>query len=158
MTDVVIRTAYDPRERVAKDCGENMMTKQSFKDECDVNNIMNKFRRDGLLTHVAAVEGRYGDFGDVGSFHEAMNTVRTAQEMFETVPSEIRAEFGNDPGAFLDWAVNADEAALREKGLLPPASVDPDPDPAPGAPGGAPPQPAAALPSAAEGDSGPGST
>lgn len=134
MTKVKIRSAYQPRERVPTDCGLVRMTKQEFKDECDINNIVKKFERDQLVDHVMAVQGRYGDFGEAGTFHEAMNTVRDAQEMFESVPAAIRAEFGNDPGAFLDWAINAPDDELRERGLMPPASVDPAPGGAPGAP------------------------
>lgn len=125
MTD--IRKAYDAHPRFTTDVVGEAMTKQSFKDECDINVLMKKFERDGLMSHVSTVEGRYGDFGDGSDFHDAMNIVRRAQEMFETVPANLRAEFGNDPGAFLDFVVNAEDDVLRERGLLPSVSVDPAP-------------------------------
>lgn len=127
MTKVKIRKAYDDHDRVVKSCGDDVMTQQHFAAECDINNIMKKFERDRLMDHVNSVEGQYGDYGEVGTFHEAMNTVREAQEMFETVPAALRARFGNDPGAFLDWTQTASEDDLRAEGLLPPASVDPAP-------------------------------
>ena len=33
-------------------CEDVSLTKQSFKDECDINNIMNKWVKNGILTHV----------------------------------------------------------------------------------------------------------
>lgn len=153
MTDKV-RGWYIPHKRVTKETVGPSMTKQSFKDECDVNNIMKKFERDGLLDHVSRVEGQYTDFSDApGDFHEAMNAVRKAQEMFESVPASIRAEFGNDPGAFLDWATTAPVEELRERGLMPAITKDRIPDPAPAV------DPPATPPSSSpEGDSGPAGT
>ena len=37
------------------------MTKQSFKDECDINKIMAKFQKTGALNHYAKHAPQYGD-------------------------------------------------------------------------------------------------
>ena len=37
------------------------LTKQSFKDECNINNIMSKYMKDGLIGHVNKHQGRYDD-------------------------------------------------------------------------------------------------
>ena len=38
------------------------MTKQSFADECDINNIMKRYIKDGVVNHLNTYQGNYGDF------------------------------------------------------------------------------------------------
>lgn len=101
-------------------------TLQNFKDECNINNIMKKFERTGMLNHARQYEGGYGDFTDAPvDFQEAMNIVLDAEKMFATVPAKVRKEFDNDPGkflAFVDDPKNLDRA--RELGLAMPAPVE----------------------------------
>lgn len=79
-------------------------TQQNFKEQCDVNEIMKRFERTNVLDHLSTYQGSYGDFIDVPqSFHEAVNQVLAAQDMFMTIPARIRAEFNNDPGQFLEF-------------------------------------------------------
>ena len=121
-----IRNAFQ-RERVQTDVSGPSLTKQVYAAECDINNIMRKYERTGLLQHVNQYEGQYGDFTETpASYHEAMNIVVAADEMFQTVPSQIRARFGNDPGAFLAFVDDpANEQEMRNLGLLPPAKPGP---------------------------------
>lgn len=94
---------------------------QSAKAECDINTIMQRYQRDGLVDHVNKFHGDYGDFTNVPQdFHEAMQQVQEANEMFLTLPSSVRERFGNDPGAFLEAVDGASADELRELGLLPP--------------------------------------
>ena len=55
---------------------------QSFKDECDINNIMAKFQRTGMLEWINTHEGTYGDVTGA-SFEASMATILKAQEMFD---------------------------------------------------------------------------
>jgi len=82
------------------------MTKQSFANECDINNIMKRYEKDGVLNHLNTFQGNYGDFTGAVEYHEAMGIVARADQMFMTLPAEIRAKFGNDPGAFVEFATN----------------------------------------------------
>ena len=87
-------------------------------DECDINNIMRQYEQTGLIAHVNQYEGNYGDFTDVVDYRTACDVVIRANEMFETLPSGVRARFQNDPStflAFVDDPANAD--ALVEMGL-----------------------------------------
>lgn len=105
-------------------------TQQSFKDDCDVNLIMKRFERTGILDHLNEFNGQYGDFTDLPvSYHDAVNQVLAAQDMFMTVPSAIRDRFGNDPGAFLAFVDNpANGQELIDMGLARPVEpVDPPP-------------------------------
>jgi phage internal scaffolding protein len=122
-------TAYGEKRKSRVVPRGTSMAHQSMKDECDINVIMARYKKTGLIEHVRMYQGQYGDFGEM-DFHEAMNLVTRAQEMFETVPAEIRAQFGNDPGAFLNFVndeKNGDK--LIEMGLrkAPRAPAEPEP-------------------------------
>lgn len=112
---------YERQRVLIRFDGHPSLAHQSFRDECDINNIMKKFERTGLLDHVNEHEGNYGDFTDLpASYHEAQNQVIRAQEMFLSVPSKIRARFNNDPGEFLAYVEDpANVEGMRELGLLP---------------------------------------
>lgn len=145
----IFRTAYGERQpvRLAFDPSTSR-TKQSFKDECDVNNIMARFQRTGIVEFAQRFQARYGDVRGV-DFASAMNVIAEAREMFAAMPAKLRDRFGNDPARFLEFVQdpeNRDEA--RKLGLLKPEVKAPEPSPAAGAPAPAP-SPAAAPPAGA---------
>ncbi len=112
-----------PRNKVRIKFAKNGRTKQSMKDECDINKIMEKFQKTGALAHVNKHEAEYG-FATSEDFASAMRTVTVAQEMFDDLPSSIRNRFGNNPGAFLDFVQDANNKKEgQELGLWP---KDPD--------------------------------
>lgn len=114
-------------------------TVQSFKDDCDVNLIMKRFERTGMLDHLNQYQGRYGDFLDLPqTYHEAVNQVMAAEEMFMTIPAKVRAMFNNDAGeflAFVDDPANAEK--MVELGLARPREPALERQGEPEAPGGA---------------------
>lgn len=133
-----IRKPYKDRVSVVCDCsGFPSLTHQSFKDECDINRILHKYRKTGLIDHVNRYQGQYGDFSEVESFQDALQIVQDANEAFYTLPSELRKELGNDPAAFLDFVKNPENTEkMRSYGLLPPIKPTVDsPGAAPGASG-----------------------
>lgn len=110
-------TAYGPKIVVNTENNEPSMAKQSMKGECDINFIIQRFQKTGVIEHQREHEGNYGEFTQL-DYHEAMNVVAEANSMFETVPSNIRKKFDNDPGKFLQFvtdAKNLDE--MRDLGL-----------------------------------------
>lgn len=115
-----VRTAFD-RVRTVTDIGENVVTKQSFKDECDVNRIMSRYEKSGLVSHVNRYQGKYGDFAFGYDYHEVMNRITSAEEMFLTLPSKIRAKFGHDVGLFLDFVNDKENyQEMVDMGLIKP--------------------------------------
>lgn len=113
------------RRRVAKETGEKSMTKQEFVAQCDVNNIMKKYKETGLLDHVNRYQGSYGEFADAPDYHTALNKMHEADAMFMGIPSDIREVFDNDPGKFLEFVMNEEnEDEMRDLGLLPRQSVE----------------------------------
>lgn len=119
------RTAYGPKRRSRLGPFEPTKTKQSFKNECDINNIMAKFQKTGVITHLNQNSAQYG-FAPAVDFSTALQLVAAAREQFAGLPSKVRARFNNDPGEFLAFCEDPDnrtEAAVL--GLL----DKPDPEP-----------------------------
>lgn len=42
------------------------LTKQSFKDECDINQIVAKFEKTGLVNHLARGVPQFADVSEMG--------------------------------------------------------------------------------------------
>lgn len=111
--------SYREHKRVTLSCGPGL-TKQSFKDECDINSIMAKYEKTGLIEHQKAHSGFYGDYINAPDYHTAMNMIIEANEMFMTIPARIRAQFDHDAQAFLEFAQDpANREELVEMGLAP---------------------------------------
>lgn len=128
---------YRKHKRVFAPVGTRSRTKQSHKDECDINNILRQYQRTGIITHVRNARGTYEDLPSGVDFQAAMNTILEAEAAFENLPAAVRDHFANDPQRFL--AAFQDEKqrpALEEFGLigkrpdlapvLPPAPTNPD--------------------------------
>lgn len=112
-----MRSMVIPHERVQVVCGGGR-TRQSEKDNCDINRIMAKYARTGVLEHVQRYEGRYGDFASAPEYHEACNKVLAANEMFNSLPAAVRNYFDNDPAEFLACAGDPErQDELVELGL-----------------------------------------
>lgn len=96
--------AYSPSRRVVLDTSHiPSKTKQSFKNECDINTILSRFYKTGALTHVSSVPPQYGDFLNSDDYHSAMNRILAINDTFESLPSKIRSRFENDPAKLLDF-------------------------------------------------------
>lgn len=79
------------------------LTEQSHRNEVDINSIIARYRRTGVLgTPTQVREMFYGDFSAVGSFHEVQNIIMDAAKRFMELPSNVRLAFENDPARFLD--------------------------------------------------------
>lgn len=131
--DVGELPASDERRRMTVDCsGDGVMTKQAFKAECDINTIMEKYARDGLLDHVSKYEGQYADVSAEVDYQMALETIFRAEEAFMSLPAKIRTKFDNDPQRFLEFVEDPSnheemiELGLRKKGEVSPMKGEPD--------------------------------
>lgn len=119
-----------------------------MKNECDINSIMAKYQKTGLIDHVKTHGGSYGDMPELSEFHDAMNIITGANSMFAELPATVRNRFQNDPGEFLDFISDEENRnELVEMGLIAPeeepeapsSTPEEPPDPEkPEAPEGAP--------------------
>lgn len=120
---IFLRTMYNYDTDAASNesglaCEEPTLAQQHFKEECDINIILQKFSITGILPE-APLSPRYGDFSGISDYHTALNRVIAAQEEFDALPAQIRARFDNDPAnliEFLNDEANRPEA--EELGLV----------------------------------------
>lgn len=111
--------------------GTPRLTKQSFKEEVDINNIIAKYAATGTLGHVNEQKPTYG-YAPATDFRTALHQVMDAEEAFSALPAKVRARFANDPALMLEFvqdAQNADEA--RKLGLLREDRAEAQPEGAP---------------------------
>lgn len=95
------RKAYGPIVRSKIDTGPGL-TKQNHKQECNVNFILAKYQKTGIIAHRNEFETRYDDATSM-DFQEAMNKVIATQQMFNELPSTIRKKFNHRPEQFLEF-------------------------------------------------------
>lgn len=128
--DGIVRTVRKNFERypVLLDTGRQSHVKQEFLAECDINNILKRYRATGLMRQIPSPP-MYGDFSNLPSYQDALNTVNEAEAAFMALPSDLRTRFDNDPQKFLDFAGDPDNLPeLRKLGLAkkeaPPSDTD----------------------------------
>lgn len=116
-------SAYSPKRKVQILFAPVGRTKQQFKDECDINNIMARYQQTGLIEFVQKHQPRYQDCTGA-DYQSAMQTIANANSMFQAMPSELRSEFNNSPAEFVDFCSNPENRPrLKEMGLLAPETT-----------------------------------
>ena len=127
--NVFLRTPYNYDKDAASNesglhCEDASLAQQHYKEECDINTILEKFNITGLLPE-SPLSPRYGDFTGIGDYHTAMNRVFAAQDEFEALPAQIRARFGNDPAQLIEFLENSDNRPEAEElGLVEKATAE----------------------------------
>jgi hypothetical protein len=117
------------RYRSTAPIGGPSVTKQSFKEDCDVNVIVNRFMSGGELTHLSRVAPQYGDVSGAVDLQAALELVEDAWEEFEQLPARVRSACDNSPVNF-EYMVSSEEgrAELARLGM-PGFRVEPPPTP-----------------------------
>lgn len=109
-------------------CEDETRTQQQFKEECDINTIVERFGVTGELPQGVRVpeQGEFAD--DVNDYQTALNKLIEADDAFMQMPAKIRAEFQNDAGKFVEFVSDkANLAKMREWGLAKPEPEKPEP-------------------------------
>lgn len=113
------------------------LTQQQFAEEADINTIVDRFMKSGVLPDPVNMP-QYMDYEGVFDFQSAMNVVREADLNFSRLDPKVRARFNNSPQTFLEFFA---DPANKDEGLrlglivpqaAPAASADtPPPPPSP---------------------------
>lgn len=135
---------------------EPSLTRQEFKDECDINSLMARY--EGHVTggpgNLMPAEPMYIDFANLPQdLMGYLAFMDDAQAAFMSLPAMVRREFDNSPHEFVAFASdpgNLDQ--MRTWGLAAPAKPSAEPAASPAPPVGS------APPAAAGGASTHGST
>lgn len=119
MKPVFLRTPYNYDTMQASDetglkCEDASLTQQQFKEEADINTIVDRFLRSGVMPTPVNMP-QYVDYEGVFDFQSAMNVVRAADENFMRLDAKVRARFNNSPQEFLEFFANPDntDEAIR---------------------------------------------
>ncbi|AXH74124.1 MAG: internal scaffolding protein [Microviridae sp.] len=131
----VFRLPYDELQFKISDftglkCEEgSSLAHQSFKEECDVNFIVNNLDTNGFLDTSRGSMPQFVDATLYTDFHEAQNIVASGTQIFEALPADVRFRFHNDPGEFMDFVADPDntQEAIKMGLATPKVPIDPSP-------------------------------
>lgn len=115
-------------------CRDASKTQQHQAEEADINTIMRKFGITGRVP-VVPLPPTFGDF-DIGvsDYQSALHLINAANASFAGLSADVRKEFDNDPGRFVEFCSdpkNIDQMrkwglALPSKDPLDATRVEPD--------------------------------
>lgn len=92
---------------------DKSLTKQEFKDECDIDFLWSRYVKTGSfydplkITNTGELrEPMFGDFTEFPDYENSLKIVRRADEEFMKLPASTRDLFGNSAEAFLGFVAN----------------------------------------------------
>ena len=96
-------TKFNPRPSVGIEFVEPSMAEQHFKEECDINNIVQRYQETGVLPQ----GNREPLFGDFAEYPQDLQSSQAyfdkAGEAFMQLPATLRKEFDNSPVKLLEF-------------------------------------------------------
>lgn len=109
---VKIKKVYDEIVPVTFKSDLPSETKQSMRDECDLNLLLQKYPN-MLENGVAALQsGSFAGFSDLSyapcDLQEAMTAVDEVNACFAELPAAVRDRFGSNPMSLLEFLSNSD--------------------------------------------------
>lgn len=116
---VKIKKPYDEIVAVEFHSDLPSETKQSMRDECDLNLLIKKYPNMLGYGLDALANGNMASFTDLTfapeDLQDAMAAVDDVKEKFAALPSAVRDRFGSDPLSLLDFLSNSDndEEAIK---------------------------------------------
>lgn len=122
-------TLYNPAPKQGLEFKEPSMTDQSFKDECDMGKLVDRYNKTGFFYNpLTAHQNKprqpiFEDFADVPTFQDAQEVIARSQAQFESLPAKLRDYFDNDPALMLAFVAdpkNHDKCV--ELGIFPASS------------------------------------
>lgn len=103
----VLVTEYKDKKGIIRRSVETLnlepsMTQQQFAEESDANLIIKKYGTTGIDPFTRK-DGYYADLTEVPDLQTALQTVKHAEEAFQSLSSEVRERFGNDPSLLMNF-------------------------------------------------------
>lgn len=111
-------TSVRTTKRVQTKCDGPSRVDKSFAKAADINNIVTKFHKTGLLPETG-VQPVYGDVSSVPSLEDVHSVLKKAQDAFQALPSDVRKLMDNNALKMESWLLDPNNRELAEKhGLL----------------------------------------
>lgn len=79
------------------------MTVQADASEADINKIIARFEKAGMVTRLNSVQPFYGDVSQLDGLQDALIKVQQADDLFMSMSAQIRERFDNDPVKMVDF-------------------------------------------------------
>lgn len=107
------------RERVSLSFADApSRTKSEFAEECNINNIVNRGLKSGILPS-GSRKPLFGDYSEVNDYVHIQRTIVEAEQNFMQLDAETRAFFKNNVANLLDFIDNPENAEkAAEMGLI----------------------------------------
>jgi len=95
------------------------LTKQSEAEKVEINSIMSRYERTGVIDYINVHKPIFDDVSDIEDYRTNLHKMMNAQEAFLKLPSKIRKYFSNDPLEMLNALHDSTrERELQELGLI----------------------------------------
>ena len=107
-TDANGKTYYDSSKHGGKPAS------QSYKDQCNINSILAKAKRTGVISHVTKNADFYADMTDF-DYEAAMDQIAETNSAFYELDAETRREFENNPALFRKIVSKMTPDEIKEK-------------------------------------------
>ena len=78
------------RKRVSIDCSQGGRTQQEFKDQVDINKMMDRFARTGQPLPMPEREPVYANLVDTGDFQKHMDNIVKTNDFFESLSDMLK--------------------------------------------------------------------
>lgn len=121
-TKIKFRTVYSARDEEHKGIlfTSDSLAQQHFRDECDVNVIVDRYVKTGVIEHTAEIPPHFADVSDIPmNLFDAYNAVEAAEAAFMDLPAKLRKSLDNDPSRLSEWLSDpSNRQAAVEYGLF----------------------------------------
>lgn len=112
--------SYDPvlvSEETGLKCEDESLADQSQAVEADINTIVDRFMRTGVLpANSVAMPPAFVDVtGTQIDFQQAQEVLRLAKESFMALPAKVREKFENNVEAFYEYVHDKDPSVKDER-------------------------------------------
>ncbi len=105
ITRVEMQKFLRPKFKRDKDGNPIYLTEQSHKNQCDINRIVQRYNKTGVISHMNKIEGKYGDMSGA-DFKTMMDITSGVRSKFAALPAKIRNRFENEPEKLLEFFEN----------------------------------------------------
>jgi len=91
------------------------LTQQHHANDVNINKIIERFNKTGVLGDGLQRRGNYADVSLFGDFGECQRRIEAARESFASLPVQVKKLAGNDPSRLWDVLNNPENRQLLEK-------------------------------------------
>lgn len=115
---IKFRTAYNKPVFKPFHTTGSSLTEQQWKDHNNVSVLMQTYTQTKDPSIFQRTKAFYGDYTNIGDYESCLNQVIEAKESFDSLPSDLRAKFRNDPRKFYEFVTDpANQDKLQDIGL-----------------------------------------